>query len=193
MQHLVFMLERCIDLMPPGQETLALLVNFKESRKGENASIGQGRQTISILQNHYPERLGKAMVQDVPWLLWGFFKAIGPFIDPATKDKMKFDENLRGFVPPEQLIKNYGGDVDFEYVHEKYWPAFITLAETRRNETIERWERRGKRIGESEAYLKGADGMDVGDVETHLENEAGIVAETATPMKDEISSAVAES
>ena len=32
-QHLVFMLERTIDLMPPGQETLALLVNMAESAK----------------------------------------------------------------------------------------------------------------------------------------------------------------
>lgn len=154
-QHLVFMLERCIDLMPPGQETLALLVNFKESRSGENASIGQGRQTISILQNHYPERLGRALVQNVPWLVRGFFTAIGPFIDPQTKEKLKFDENLRQLVPPQQLIKAYSGDVEFQYEHEIYWPALNALAETRRKEMFARWEKVGKRLGESESYLKG--------------------------------------
>jgi hypothetical protein len=61
-QHLVFMLERTIDLMGPGQETLSLLVNFKETRSGQNATIGQGRETLYILQNHYPERLGRALV-----------------------------------------------------------------------------------------------------------------------------------
>jgi hypothetical protein len=61
-EHLVFMLERTIDLMGPGQETLSLLVNFKETRSGQNATIGQGRQTLYILQNHYPERLGRALV-----------------------------------------------------------------------------------------------------------------------------------
>ena len=61
-QHLVFMLERVIDLMGPDQESLALLVNFKETRAGQNATIGQGRQTLHILQNHYPERLGRALV-----------------------------------------------------------------------------------------------------------------------------------
>lgn len=154
-QHLVFMLERCIDLMPPGQETLALLVNFKESRSGENASIGQGRQTISILQNHYPERLGRALVMNVPWLIRGFFTAIGPFIDPQTKEKLKFDEDLRKLIPPQQLIKAYNGDVDFQYEHEIYWPALNTLAETRRKEMNARWEAAGERIGESESYLKG--------------------------------------
>jgi len=154
-QHLVYMLERCIDLMPPGQETLALLVNFKESRSGENGSIGQGRQTISILQNHYPERLGRALVLNVPWLIRGFFTAIGPFIDPQTKEKLKFDEDLRKLVPPQQLLQAYNGDVVFEYEHGAYWPALITLAQTRRKEIIARWEKAGKKIGEAESYLKG--------------------------------------
>ena len=61
-EHLVFMLEREIDLMVPGQETLALLINFAETKSGQGASIGQGRQTLNILQNHYPERLGRALV-----------------------------------------------------------------------------------------------------------------------------------
>jgi CRAL/TRIO domain/CRAL/TRIO, N-terminal domain len=60
-QHLVFMLERMIDLMVPGQETLSLLVNFKET--GSSApSVGQGRHVLNILQNHYPERLGRAFI-----------------------------------------------------------------------------------------------------------------------------------
>lgn len=71
-QHLVFMLERVVDLMVPNQETLALLVNFKETRSGQNSTIGQGRQTLHILQNHYPERLGRALVingEFPPWIV----------------------------------------------------------------------------------------------------------------------------
>ena len=155
MQHLVFMLERCIDLIPPGQETLAILVDFKQSRKGENPSVGQGRQTLSILQNHYPERLGNACVKNVPWIVWGFFKLINPFIDPLTREKMKFDVDMRKVVPPEQLMQVYEGDVEFEYDHGVYWPALNKLADERRKEFRQRWERAGKKIGESEMYLKG--------------------------------------
>jgi hypothetical protein len=63
-QHLVFMVERVIELMPPGQETLALLINFKTSKNRTNTApgIGQGKEVLSILQNHYPERLGKALI-----------------------------------------------------------------------------------------------------------------------------------
>lgn len=63
-EHLVFMLERELDLMVPGQETLALLIDFAETKSGQGASIGQGRQTLNILQNHYPERLGRALVSN---------------------------------------------------------------------------------------------------------------------------------
>jgi CRAL/TRIO domain/CRAL/TRIO, N-terminal domain len=73
-QHLVFMLERVIDLMVPGQETLALLINFAETKSGQGASVGQGRQTLYILQNHYPERLGRALVTNgkIRWTFMPF-------------------------------------------------------------------------------------------------------------------------
>lgn len=61
-EHLVYMIERVIDLLGPNQETMALLINFKESSSGQNASIGQAKQTLYILQNHYPERLGRALI-----------------------------------------------------------------------------------------------------------------------------------
>lgn len=63
-QHLVFMVERVIDMMVPGQETLALLINFKASKSRSNTApgIGQAREVLNILQTHYPERLGRAMI-----------------------------------------------------------------------------------------------------------------------------------
>lgn len=173
MQHLVFMLERCIDLIPPGQETLAILVDFKQSRKGENPSVAQGRQTLSILQNHYPERLGNACVKNVPWIVWGFFKLINPFIDPLTREKMKFDVDMRKIVPPEQLMKVYGGDVEFEYEHKIYWPALNKLADERRREIRQRWESAGKKIGESEKYLKGVGEAVGGSGEALEDGKAG--------------------
>lgn len=61
-QHLVFMIERVIDLMGPGQDTLALLVDFAASTTTSNPNIAQGRQVLNILQGHYPERLGRSLV-----------------------------------------------------------------------------------------------------------------------------------
>lgn len=160
-QHLVFMMERTIDLMPPGVENLAMLCNMKQGA-GKQPSPGQGRQVLGILQTHYPERLGRALVHNVPWVVWGFFKLINPFIDPLTKEKMKFDEDLRKLVPPGQLLKSYGGDVEFEYRHESYWKAFNELAEKRHKERWERWMQGGRNVGESENYLRGGVEVSVG-------------------------------
>lgn len=88
-------------------------------------------------------------------MIWGFFKVITPFIDPLTREKLKFNEDLRQHVPPEHLLKSVGGDVEFKYDHATYWPAFNSLADQRREAYRERWIQGGKQIGEIENYLKG--------------------------------------
>ncbi|KAJ5946811.1 hypothetical protein N7454_003650 [Penicillium verhagenii] len=153
--HLVYMLERVIDIMCPDQETLALVINFGESKSGQNASIGQARETLYILQNHYPERLGRALIINSPFYVWPFFKLITPFIDPQTREKIKYNEDLRKHVPAQQLLKSVGGDVEFEYDHSIYWPALSKLSEQHREAKRARWIQGGKVVGEFENYLKG--------------------------------------
>ncbi|EMG46906.1 Phosphatidylinositol transfer protein, putative [Candida maltosa Xu316] len=62
-QHLVYMLEKVIDYMPSGQDSLALLIDFKAhpvgTQSGKIPPVGIGRQVLHILQTHYPERLSK--------------------------------------------------------------------------------------------------------------------------------------
>ncbi|KAI5862744.1 CRAL/TRIO domain-containing protein [Durotheca rogersii] len=159
-QHLVFMLEQVIELMPAQQETLSLLINFKQSKHRSNTApgIGQGREVLHILQTHYPERLGRAMIINVPWVVWGFFKLITPFIDPLTREKLKFNEDMTQFVPKEQLWAEFpGGQLQFEYDHDIYWPALQRLRAEKRAERVRRWEMGGRKIGEAEDYLKGQD------------------------------------
>jgi len=93
----------------------------------------------------------------VPWIISGFFKLITPFIDPLTRQKMKFNEDMRQHIPPSHLMKSVGGDVEFRYDHSIYWPALNKLAEQRRALIRERWIQGGKQIGEFENYLKGED------------------------------------
>ena len=86
---------------------------------------------------------------------------------------MKFDVDMRKVVPPEQLMRVYGGDVEFEYEHEVYWPALNILAEERRMKTRQRWESVGKKIGESEKYLKGVGEAVGGSGEALEDGKAG--------------------
>ena len=156
-QHLVYMVERVIDIMPAGQETLALLINFKTGEKRTNTAPGlsQGREVLHILQTHYPERLGRALIINVPWVVWGFFKLITPFIDPLTREKLKFNEDMNQYVPSEQLWTEFNGGLQFEYDHAEYWPALTQMAADRRAARTARWIAGGKHIGEYEDYLAG--------------------------------------
>src|SRR5271169_6156598 len=168
-QQLVYSLERAIDMMPQGVQTLALLVDFKNSSNSKNPSAGTGIQVLHILQTHYPERLGKALVINgilpiakycltiVPTFVWLFFKLIMPFIDPNTREKLKFNENLREYVPPEQLYESFGGDCEFEYDHERFWPVYLKLALERREKYFARWKAAGGGIGQSEWDLRAED------------------------------------
>ncbi|KAK6350082.1 hypothetical protein TWF696_006329 [Orbilia brochopaga] len=156
-QHLVWMLERVLELAPPGSETLALLIDFKAATSGQNASVGQGKQVMDILQNHYPERLGRALVVNIPWWANLFLKAIWPFIDPVTRPKLKFNDDMSLHVPKSHLLKEFKGDVDFTYDHAAYWPNFVELCAERRRRYEERWRANGGQIGESEFYLKGGE------------------------------------
>jgi hypothetical protein len=162
-QHLVFMLERVIDYMPPGQDSLALLIDFQQHDDVVNAHaskippVGVGRQVLHILQTHYPERLGKALLTNIPWLGWTFLKIIHPFIDPLTREKLVFDEPFPNYVPVEQLDKLYGGYVDFTYIHEVYWPKVNDIALAKKKHYYDRFEKFGSAVGLSEFDLRGID------------------------------------
>ncbi|RDA87574.1 hypothetical protein CP532_3942 [Ophiocordyceps camponoti-leonardi (nom. inval.)] len=162
LHHLFYNMERVVDLMPPGVETLSLLINFKSPKQKQNTSVSvmTSREMLSILQNHYPERLGKALIINVSWVVGGFFKIITPFIDPVTREKLKFNDDMRQYVPAEQLwSSDWGGEMDFEYEHSTYWPALHDMCRRRRAERAARWEAAGSCVGESELYLAG--GTDV--------------------------------
>jgi hypothetical protein len=112
--------------------------------------------------------------------VWLFFKLITPFIDPNTREKLKFNENLREYVPAEQLIELFGGDCAFEYDHETFWPVYLKLASERREKYFARWKAAGGGIGQSEWDLRAEDNeaMDI-----RPKSATNVVAETSAEAK----------
>lgn len=156
-QHLVFMLERVIDFMVPGQDQLALLIDLAPHPIGKHnkiPSLGLAREVLSILQDHYPERLGKALLTNTPRLAQVFMKLIWPFIDTSTREKIHSNEPFPKFVPMSHLDAEYKGNVLFEYNHEKYWPALIAMSKARHQYFLTRHEELGGPIGHSESELR---------------------------------------
>lgn len=115
---------------------------------------------LNIIQSHYPERLGLAIIINIPFLVNAFFKLILPFVDPITRAKIKFNPNViqEGLLTPENLMTQWwGGERDFEWDHEKYWPALMKMCFDRRKEQMERWKQLGGRVGVSEWEMKQSD------------------------------------
>ena len=74
---------------------------------------------------------------------------------------MKFNDDMRQHVPPQQLWNEFHGDMEFDYDHAVYWPALLKFAEERYIERCERWVQAGKHYGESEIYLRGGNASSV--------------------------------
>lgn len=75
--------------MPAGQESLVIIVDYKSTTLRTNPSISVARKVLHILQQHYVETLGRAIVVNLPMLLSFFYKGISPFLDPVTRDKVR--------------------------------------------------------------------------------------------------------
>ncbi|KAG0706607.1 CRAL TRIO domain-containing protein [Suillus ampliporus] len=125
LRHLVWWLERAKDLMPPGQESLVIIVDYKSTTLRTNPSISVASKVLTILQQHYVETLGRAIVTNLPMLLNFFYKGISPFLDPVTRDKMRFNPDLLELIPKSQLDSDFGGGFDFEFDHETYWKQIV--------------------------------------------------------------------
>ncbi|SPO23997.1 related to PDR16 - protein involved in lipid biosynthesis and multidrug resistance / PHO13 -4-nitrophenylphosphatase [Ustilago trichophora] len=127
-RYLVWTLERAIDFMPPGVENYAIIIDYKSATSQSNPSLSTARTVANILQNHYVERLGRAFIVNVPWFINAFFTAVTPFLDPITKEKIRFNANLAEFVPREQLDAEFaGGRYNYEWDFKTYWDTLIEV------------------------------------------------------------------
>lgn len=80
---------------------------------------------LNILQAHYVERMGRAFVVNVPWWINAFFTALSPFLDPATREKIKFNASLSSFIAPAQLDAEFGGSHNYQWDFEAYWSSLL--------------------------------------------------------------------
>jgi len=105
------------------------------------------------MQEHNPERLGAALIINVPFIVKAFYKIISPFLYQATREKIKFNPQIieEGFFAPDMVMKDWwGGDQDFEYVHEKYWAELTRISDERAKVWMINWRELGAEVGVNE-------------------------------------------
>lgn len=127
-KHLVYLLENAMLNLPPGQEQMAWLIDFTGWSITNNVPLKSARETISILQNHYPERLAIAFLYNPPRIFEAFWKIVKYFLDSKTFHKVKFVypknkdsvELMRSYFDDENLPSELGGKSILNYNHEEF-------------------------------------------------------------------------
>ncbi|CAL8470218.1 g9760 [Coccomyxa elongata] len=82
-----------------------------------NLDVKALQAIFELLQSHYPERLSALWFLNAPFIFWGVWRLVRPFIrTDETRNKIAFlsgrerEETLLGTIPPHVLPVVYGGE-----------------------------------------------------------------------------------
>ncbi|KAI3521103.1 hypothetical protein L1887_10562 [Cichorium endivia] len=122
-RYVVFALDKLCSRIPPGQEKFVVIGDLQGW--GYTCSDIRGYlAALSILQDYYPERLGKLFIVHVPYVFMTAWKMVYPFIDENTKKKIVFVEKkqmkstLLKDIDENQLPEIYGGNLKLVPIHD---------------------------------------------------------------------------
>ncbi|XP_051122263.1 uncharacterized protein LOC127245432 [Andrographis paniculata] len=113
-RYVTFSLDKISARMPSGQEKFTAIADL-EGWGYANSDIRGYLASLTILQDYYPERLGKFFIIHVPYIFMTAWKMIYPFIDKNTKKKIIFVEDkklqltLLQDIDESQLPDTFGG------------------------------------------------------------------------------------
>lgn len=113
-RFVTFTLDKICSRMPSGHEKFTSIADL-EGWGYTNSDIRGYLAALTILQDYYPERLGKLIIIHVPYIFMTAWKMVYPFIDKNTKKKIIFVENkklqstLLQDIDEDQLPDTLGG------------------------------------------------------------------------------------
>ncbi|CAI9775251.1 unnamed protein product [Fraxinus pennsylvanica] len=122
-RFVTYTLDKVCSRMPSGHEKFTAIADL-EGWGYSNSDIRGYVAALSILQDCYPERLGKLFIIHVPYIFMTAWKAFYPFIDKNTKKKITFVENkkleltLLQHIDESQLPERYGGKLQLVPIQE---------------------------------------------------------------------------
>uniref|UniRef100_A0A0D9W1F5 CRAL-TRIO domain-containing protein n=2 Tax=Leersia perrieri TaxID=77586 RepID=A0A0D9W1F5_9ORYZ len=97
------------------QEKFAAVADLAGWGYYANCDIRAYVAALEIMQNYYPERLGRVFLIHVPYVFMAAWKIVYPFIDDNTKKKFVFvadkdlEATLREAIDESNLAEEYGG------------------------------------------------------------------------------------
>ncbi|CAJ1937627.1 unnamed protein product [Sphenostylis stenocarpa] len=93
-RFVVYVFDKICARMPPGQEKFVAIAELK-GWGYSNSDIRGYLGALTILQDYYPERLGKLFIVNAPYIFMKVWQIIYPFIDNRTKKKIVFVEKKK--------------------------------------------------------------------------------------------------
>ncbi|XP_062099360.1 uncharacterized protein LOC133805248 [Humulus lupulus] len=126
-RYLVYCMENAILNLPQDQEQMVWLIDFQGFNLS-HISVKVTRETAHVLQDHYPERLGLAILYNPPKFFEPFWTLVKPFLEPKTRNKVKFvysDElNTKKIMEDhfdmDRLESAFGGNDNTGFDIQKY-------------------------------------------------------------------------
>ncbi|GFR43893.1 hypothetical protein Agub_g5022 [Astrephomene gubernaculifera] len=147
----------------------------------KNADLTALQTMFELLQNHYPERLGRLFLYEAPMAFYAIWRAVSPFVDPVTKTKINFvfaknaHDEFEKVFDLHLLPRELGGEGEWhpiEEAHRQY-----------RQQAAQRGNQAGKEDAATAAAagpLGGGDGGGGGATPSSRPDSAGKAAATVT-------------
>lgn len=118
-RSIVWHMETGRKLLRPGVET-GLVIYDMAGFSLANMDYRVLKYEIKLLESYYPESLGTTLIVNAPWVFYGCWQIIKPWIDPVARAKILFVDvaDIKKWVEPKNLLKEYGGEdpYTFSYV-----------------------------------------------------------------------------
>ncbi|RDX89867.1 Random slug protein 5 [Mucuna pruriens] len=115
-RFVVYVLDKVCTRMPPGQEKFVGIAELK-GWGYSNSDVRGYLSALTILQDYYPERLGKLYIVNAPYIFIKVWQIVYPFIDNKTKKKIVFVEKdkvkstLLEEIDESQIPEIFGGSL----------------------------------------------------------------------------------
>ncbi|KAJ5046418.1 uncharacterized protein L3040_003662 [Drepanopeziza brunnea f. sp. 'multigermtubi'] len=116
-KYTVFVIESARMILSPPVDTACIVFDMTGFSMA-NMDYGPVKFMIKCFEANYPESLGVVLVHKAPWIFQGIWKIIRGWLDPVVASKVQFtnsNDEMEQFVPRSQIIKELGGDEDWEY------------------------------------------------------------------------------
>ncbi|KAG0246987.1 CRAL-TRIO domain-containing protein [Mortierella sp. GBAus27b] len=107
----IYLMETGRLLIQPPVETVALIFDLTQFGLG-NMDYSLVQFLVNCFQAYYPESLGAILIHNAPFVFWGVWKVIEPWLDPVVASKIKFtykNEELLELIPAEHLPDSFQG------------------------------------------------------------------------------------